>query len=107
MAGGREPPPVLRQPGDPQGLVGEAHVNGGLKGGQRLDLGDDDPRPMPCGTQGEPTPTRALTGHREHAPGEQDVGHTDHTVERALTRDVAVVDQVPGQGVVDRDDGVA
>ena len=60
--------------------------------------------PIPCARDGEPAPAPAVTGHNHFRPGNQDIGGAENTINRRLPGAVAVVEEMLGLGIVDRDD---
>ena len=73
---------------------------------ERLDFGDDDVRAEALGAHGDAAAAPSVAGHDEVFAGQQDVGGADDAVDGALAGAVAVVEQVFGHGVVDRNDRV-
>ncbi len=71
---------------------------------QRIDLDDDDVRPVPACPVGQPAAAPAVAAHDERLSGEQDVRGPDDPVDRRLAGAVAVVEEVLGVGLVHGDD---
>ena len=90
---------------------GERHhlvaVHRRLQRAQRFDLGDDHLGAMALGAAGDAAAAPAVADHGEGLAGEQDVGGADYAVQGALPGAVAVVEQVLGHRIVNRDHRVA
>ena len=88
-------------------LAGGHHreaVHQRLERADRVDLDDRDVRAVAGHPGGDPLADPAVAGDDDLAPGDQDVGRAQDAVERALAGPVAVVEEVLGLGLVDRDD---
>src|SRR5579864_5923714 len=72
-----------------------------------VNLGDDDLSAHAAGAHSQAAAAPAVAGDHELAARQQDVGSANHAVHGGLPGAVAVVEQVLGGGVVNRDDGVA
>ena len=81
-------------------------VHEGLQALQGIDLGDDDPGAHAPGPHGQTAAAPAVARHHEDVAGHQAVGGPQDAVQGALAGAVAVVEEILGHGVVDRDDGV-
>ena len=91
------------------GLDGRHHavaVHDGLERAQRIDLADDDVGAHSLSAHRDASAAPTVAGHDQRAAGEQAVRRADDAVERRLTGAVAVVEEVLGVGIVDRDDRV-
>ena len=75
-----------------------------LEGADRVDLDDRDVRAVAVHPRGDPLADPAVAGDDDLAAGDQDVGRPQDPVERALAGPVAVVEEVLGLRLVDRDD---
>ncbi len=71
---------------------------------RRIDFGDDDFGSGAARAAGQPASAPAVAGDHELRSGQQEVGGADDAVNGGLPRAVAVIEQVLGVGVVDRDD---
>ncbi len=88
-------------------LAGGHHleaVHQRLERADRIDLDDRDVRAVAGHPRGDPLADPAVAGDHDLAPGDEDVGRAQDPVERALAGPVAVVEEVLGLGLVDRDD---
>ena len=88
-------------------LAGGHHreaVHQRLEGADRVDLDDRDVRAVAGHPRGDPLADPAVAGDDDLAAGDEDVGRPQDPVERALAGPVAVVEEVLGLGLVDRDD---
>ncbi len=74
-----------------------------LDGAHRLDLGDDHLGAHAERSHRDAAAAPAVAADDEHLAGDQDVGGAQDAVEHALAGAVAIVEQVLGVGVVDRD----
>ena len=79
-------------------------VHEGLERPHGIDLGDDHVRAHAPRAHRHPAPRPAVAADDEAPPGEQEVGGADDPVDRGLAGAVAVVEEVLGVGLVDRDD---
>ena len=93
------------------GGVGHRHhvvaVHRGLERAQRVDLGHDHVRAMPLGRAARHRGRTSRSPRPRSRARDQQVRGADDAVDRGLARAVAVVEEVLGVGVVDRDDRVA
>ena len=62
--------------------------------------------PSPRARMATPRPHQPYPATTTVQPGQQDIGGADDAVEGALARAVAIIEQMLGQRVVDRHDGV-
>ena len=74
---------------------------------RRIDFGDDDLSAQTARAAGQSAATPAVAGDDELRARQQEVGGANDAVDGGLSGAVAVVEQVLGVGVVDRDDGIA
>src|SRR5215207_10000998 len=70
----------------------------------RVDFRDDDLRAHAACAGGKTASAPAVACHYKILASQQDVGGADDTVNGRLTRAIAVIEQVLGQGIVYRDD---
>ena len=75
-----------------------------LERADRVDLDDRHVRAVAGHPRGDPLAHPAVAGDDDLAPGDEDVRRAQDAVERALAGAVAVVEEVLGLGLVDRDD---
>ena len=75
-----------------------------LERARRIDLGDDDMRAEPGRTAGETATAPTVAADDKRLAREQHVGRPDQPVDGALPGAVAVVEEVLGERLVDRDD---
>jgi hypothetical protein len=80
-------------------------VHDRLQGAHRVDLEHDDVGAHAARALGEPAAAPAVAADDEVAAGQQHVGRADDAVDRRLACAVAVVEEVLGLRLVDRDDG--
>ena len=88
-------------------LAGGHHleaVHQRLEGADRVDLDDRDVRAVAGHPRRDPLAHPAVAGDDDLAAGDEDVRRPQDPVERALAGAVAVVEEVLGLGLVDRDD---
>jgi len=71
---------------------------------QRIHLGDDDVGAHAFGAHGDALAAPAVAAHHEVLAGQQHVGGADDTVNGALARAIAVIEEVLRHRIVDRDD---
>ena len=82
-------------------------VHGRLQRLHRVDLGHHHIGSMALGAAGQAAAAPAIPGHDEGLARQQHVGGPDDAVDRRLAGPVAIVEQVLGVRLVDRDDRVA
>ena len=71
----------------------------------RIDFGHDDIRPQTLGPHGDAAPAPAVARDDDRGTADQAIRPADDPVHRGLARAVAVIEQVLGLRIVDRDDG--
>ena len=81
-------------------------VHHGFERLRRIDFGDDDFGASAARAARKPASAPAVSGDHELRSGEQEVGGANDAVDGGLSGAVAVVEQVLGVGIVDRDDGI-
>jgi hypothetical protein len=92
---------------DPGGFGHRHHpvaVHHGFQGGHRVDLGDDDIGTHAARAAGQPAPAPTVAGDDEVLACQQHVGGAHDAVDGRLPGAVAVIEEVFGHRVVDRDD---
>ena len=82
-------------------------VHDGFDGLGGIDFGDDDVGAHAAGAHGDAASAPAVAGDHQRHAGQQHIGRADDAVDGALSGSVAIVEQMLGERVVDRDDGVA
>ena len=82
-------------------------VHRGLERADRVDLADHDVGAHAVCPGRDAAADPAIAAHHDGLAGEEDVGCSQDAVDRRLAGPVAVVEQVLGQCLVDRDDRVA
>jgi len=80
-------------------------VHRGFERLERVDFGHDDISAQALGAQPDAAAAPAVPGHDHLLAGDEHVGRADDAVHGALARAIAVVEQVLGHCVVDRDHG--
>ena len=87
------------------GSVGHRHdaeaVHHRFERSQGIDFGHDDMRSHAVGPGGDATAAPTVARYDDGLPGEEDVGGADNSIQRTLSRAVAIVEEVLGGGVVD------
>ena len=78
-----------------------------LEGADRIDLDDGHVGAHAAHPRGDALADPAVAGDDDVAAGDQDVRRPQDAVDGRLAGAVAVVEEVLGQGLVDRDDRVA
>ena len=78
-------------------------VHNGLDRLDRIDLGDNDVRTHTAGTHRNAFTAPAVADDDQRFAGKQDIGRTNDAVERRLARAVAIIKEMLGLSVVDRD----
>src|SRR5579864_7440069 len=79
-------------------------IHDGLDRLGRIDLGDDHIGAHAARPHGHTATAPAVAGHYHRHASQENIGRTYDAVQRALPGSVAIVEQVLGQRVVDRDD---